>query len=200
MLKVGITGGIGSGKTTVCKIFEVIGIPVYYADDRAKELMQTNLKLINSIKENFGEEAYSNGKLNRDHIASKVFENKPLLARLNAVVHPVVASDVMQWMMQHFDQPYVMEEAALLFESGSYKFLDKIITVSAPLDDRINRLKARDNSTYEQITARMKNQLRDEDKVKMSDFVIYNDAQHKLIPQVLAIHHILAEMDKNGRA
>ncbi len=197
MLKVGITGGIGSGKTTVCKIFEVLGIPVYYADDRAKELMQTDLKLIGSIKEIFGEEAYLDGKLNRVFIASKVFDNKPQLAKLNSVVHPAVAKDVMQWMMQHTDKPYVLEEAALLFESGSYKFFDKIITVLAPIEDRINRLKARDNATYEQITARMKNQMRDEDKVKLSDYVIYNDAQHKLIQQALTIHHLLLKQDKN---
>ena len=197
MLKVGITGGIGSGKTTVCKIFEVLGIPVYYADDRAKELMQTDLKLIGSIKDIFGDEAYQEGKLNRSFIASKVFDNKPLLAKLNAVVHPAVAEDVMQWMMQYTDKPYVLEEAALLFESGSYKFFDKLITVIAPIEDRINRLKARDNATYEQITARMKNQMRDEDKVKLSDYVIYNDAQHKLIQQALVIHHTLLKLNKN---
>lgn len=196
MLKVGITGGIGSGKTTVCKIFEVCGIPVYYADDRAKELMQTDLKLISSVKEIFGEDAYQDGKLNRAYIASRVFNNKPLLAKLNSAVHPVVAQDVMQWALRHTAKPYVLEEAALLFESGSYKFFDKIITVIAPLDDRIARLKARDNATYEQITARMKNQMRDEDKIKLSDFIIYNDATHKLIEQTLTIHHVLVNLDK----
>lgn len=198
MLKAGITGGIGSGKTTVCKIFEVLGIPVYYADDRAKELMQTDAQLISSLKEIFGEDAYRDGKLNRAHIASKVFDNKPLLAKLNAVVHPAVALDVMQWMQQHVDKPYVLEEAALLFESGSYKFFDKIITVIAPVDDRIARLKLRDNATYEQIAARMKNQMPDEEKIKLSDFIIYNDAQHKLIQQVLAIHPILVNLSKQG--
>ncbi len=199
MLKVGITGGIGSGKTTVCKIFEVLGIPVYYADDRAKELMQTDVKLITSIKDIFGEEAYQDEKLNRAFIASKVFDDKPLLAKLNAVVHPAVAEDVMQWMLQHLDKPYVLKEAALLFESGSYKFFDKIITVIAPMEDRIARLITRDNATSEQITARMKNQMSDEEKVELSDYVIYNDAQHKLIPQAFTIHHLLVELDKNRK-
>ncbi|HXH17548.1 MAG TPA: dephospho-CoA kinase [Chitinophagales bacterium] len=196
MLKVGITGGIGSGKTTVCKIFEVLGAPVYYADDRAKELMQTDLKLISEIKALFGSKAYVNGKLNRQYIASKVFSNKPLLAKLNAAVHPEVAKDAELWMSQFEDYPYVLQEAALLFESGWHRQLDKVICVYAPLDVRISRLKARDNATYEEITARMKNQMSDEQKAELSDFVIYNDNKHKLIPQVLTLHHILLDLDK----
>jgi dephospho-CoA kinase len=195
MLKVGITGGIGSGKTTVCKIFEVLGIPVYYADDRAKELMQSDAGLVHSITELFGEEAYLGGKLNRGYISSRVFNDKPLLAKLNALVHPAVAKDVMKWMQQHSTQPYVLEEAALLFESGSYKLFDKIITVFTPAAERIRRIKARDNLTGEQVEARMKNQMNDEEKVSRSDYVIYNDAQHRLIPQVMAIHRELVKLN-----
>jgi len=191
MLKVGVTGGIGSGKTTVCRIFEVLGAPVYYADDRAKELMQTDLKLIAVIKEIFGDETYVDGKLNRAFIASKVFSNKAQLAKLNAAVHPAVAKDAEQWMKQFSDKPYVIKEAALLFETGWHKQLDKTITVYAPMEVRIQRLKARDNATYEEITARMKNQMRDEDKIKLADFVIYNDNRHALIKQVLGVHHVL---------
>ena len=196
MLKVGITGGIGSGKTTVCKIFEVLGVPVYYADDEAKKLMQTDLRLIEEIKNIFGDEAYVEGKLNRTFIAEKVFNNKQLLAKLNAAVHPAVARDAVQWMRQFHDQPYILKEAALLFESGSYKKLDKIITVYAPIEERIERLKKRDNATYEQITARMKNQIPDEEKKKLADFVINNFFPHRLIPQALAVHHILLELSK----
>ncbi len=196
MLKVGITGGIGSGKTTVCKIFEVLGIPVYYADDRAKELMQTDLKLIASVKEIFGEKAYSSGKLNRAYISSKVFANKQLLAKLNGVVHPAVAYDTELWMSQFEDLPYVLKEAALIFESSMHRHLDKIICVLAPIEERIRRLKERDNASYEEITARMKNQMSDERKADLSDYVIRNDSRHKLIPQVLTIHHILMELDK----
>lgn len=196
MLKVGITGGIGSGKTTVCRIFEVLGVPIYYADDRAKNLMVTNQKLIAQIKETFGEEAYTEGSLNREFLAQKVFNDKIALNHLNALVHPAVFTDVKDWMQQFEDRPYVLEEAALLFESGSYKFLDKLITVYAPIEVRIHRLKLRDKATYEQITARMKHQFSDEEKMKMADFVVYNDGSHKLIPQVLAIHHILLSGSK----
>lgn len=195
MLKVGITGGIGSGKTTVCKIFEVLGIPVYYADERAKELMHTD-KLKTAIKELFGEEAYLEEKLNRTYIASRVFNDKPLLEKLNGIVHPAVAEDVMQWMMQHTDKPYVLEEAALLFESGSYRFFDKIITVYAPLKKRLERVRKRDNISDEQILARMKNQLSDEEKVKKSDFVVYNDERQMLISQVLEIHRALVKLNE----
>jgi len=196
MLKVGITGGIGSGKTTVCKIFEVLGVPVYYADDRAKELMQTDLKLIAAVKEIFGEKAYADGKLNRSYIASVAFSNKALLAKLNAAVHPAVARDSAEWMTRHGEQPYVLKEAALLFESGWHRQLDKVICVHAPQEERIRRLKERDKASYEEITARMKNQMSAEEKMKLADYIIYNDNRHRLIPQVLAIHHILLALDK----
>ncbi len=192
MLKVGVTGGIGSGKTTVCKIFEVLGIPVYYADDRAKALMNSDEGIVSAVKEIFGEEAYAGGKLNRQYISSKVFNNKPLLAKLNAVVHPAVAIDVRKWMSGITGKPYVIQESALLYESGSYKQLDKIIVVYAPQEQRVKRIKARDNVSYEEVISRMKNQLPDEEKKKMADFVIYNDDRHSLIRQVLVIHHILA--------
>lgn len=196
MLKVGITGGIGSGKTTVCRIFEVMGVPVYYADDRAKQLMQTDLRLISIIKELFGEQSYIDGKLNRKLISEQVFNNKPLLAKLNAAVHPVVAKDTESWMSQYEELPYVLKEAALIFESGMHKQLDKIICVTAPIDVRINRVKQRDHLSYEEITARMKNQMSEEQKAALSDYIIQNDGKRKLIPQVLAIHHILTRLNK----
>jgi len=198
MLKVGITGGIGSGKSTVCNIFKVLSIPVYYADDRAKELMQTDLKLIAAIKDIFGDDAYCNGKLNRQYISSKAFTNKQLLAKLNGAVHPAVAKDSLSWMSRYGDLPYVLKEAALVFESGWHKQLDKVICILAPAEERIRRIKARDNASYEEITARMKNQMSDEHKAQLSDFVIYNDGKHKLTPQVLAIHHILLGLDEKS--
>ncbi len=191
MLKVGITGGIGSGKTTVCKIFETLGVPVYSADDRAKELMQTNPELIADVISIFGKEAYIDGQLNRSLISSKVFNNKPLLAKLNAVVHPAVGKDAENWMAQHSTEPYILKEAALLFETGSYKKLDKVIVVFAPVDERVKRLKARDSATYEEITARMKNQLSDDEKIKLADFIIYNDGSKPLIEQVMMLHKVL---------
>ncbi|GIV33092.1 MAG: dephospho-CoA kinase [Chitinophagales bacterium] len=196
MLKTGVTGGIGSGKTTVCKIFELLGVPVYYADQRAKELMQEDKHLAEAIRQLMGPEAYVEGKLNRQFIAEKVFNNKPLLAKLNALVHPVVTRDVKQW-MEHLEQvPYAIEESAILFESGSHRILDTIIVVYAPQAERIRRVQARDQLTYEQVIARMRNQMPDEEKVKMADFVIYNDMRHSLIKQVLAIHHILLSMSR----
>lgn len=189
MLKIGITGGIGSGKTTACKIFEILGVPVYYADDRAKQLMVNDEKLIKTIKSVFGEESYlKNGELNRKHIADIAFKNKKKLEQLNKTVHPAVKKDFENW-CKNQDGAYIIKEAALLFETGSYKELDYNITVFAPLDIRIKRVITRDNIDKESVLARVKNQMSDEEKIKLSDFVIYNDERHSLIGQVI-------EMDK----
>ncbi len=146
-MKIGITGGIGSGKTTVCKIFETLGIPVYYADDRAKELMVTNPDLVAGIKKLFGEEAYhSDGSLNRAHIAALAFGDAAMLAQLNALVHPAVHQDGYEWAESQTDAPYTLREAALVFESGGHKKLDKVITVFAPKEMRIERVMARDKA------------------------------------------------------
>jgi dephospho-CoA kinase len=198
MIKVGITGGIGSGKTTVCKIFEVLGIPIYYADDRAKELLQTDKSIIQSVKDLFGDDVYNaEGKLDKKRVASVVFNFPEILEQYNAIIHPVVFKDVEKWMARHEHHDYVIKEAALLFETGSYKQLDKIITVTAPIEKRIERVMLRDNVTAEDVKARMKNQWTDGIKVQMSDFVIYNDGATPLIRQVLNIHEkiiMFAEM------
>ncbi|MCB0508382.1 MAG: dephospho-CoA kinase [Bacteroidetes bacterium] len=192
MLKVGITGGIGSGKTTVCKIFSTLGIPIYYADERAKELMVTNPTIIQSLKEIFGEDVYfENGKLNRPYLASKVFQDKQLLQQLNAVVHPAVFDDTAKWYQQHQDKPYTIYETAIMFESGSYKLLDKIITVFAPIEERISRIIKRDNISREEVLARIDKQLPEEIKIEKADFVIHNDLSEPLIIQVLEIHNKL---------
>ena len=192
-LKVGITGGIGSGKTTVCKIFETLGIPVYYADDRAKALMLKDEKLVSDIKNIFGEEAYlPDGELNRKHIADIAFHNSLKLKELNAMVHPAVLEDGNRWHAEQKDTPYTLKEAALIFESDSYKNLDKIITVFAPQNVRLERVILRGgNLSKQDIEARMSKQLSEEEKMKRADFIIYNDGEQALIPQVMKIHQLL---------
>ena len=189
ILKVGITGGIGSGKTTVCKIFETLGIPVYYADYRAKWLMNNNEKLISGVKKLFGEKSYTeDGNLNRKYIASIVFKDKSKLAKLNYLVHPAVGIDGLEWHNGQKNVPYTLKEAALFFENGSYKSLDKTITIFAPKEVRIERVMERDSVKREAVEARIDKQMPDEEKVKLADFVIYNDGEQSLIKQVLNIH------------
>lgn len=188
-MKVGITGGMGSGKTTVCKIFETLGIPVYYADDKAKELMTTNKELKQKIINLFGPEAYKTDQtLNRSFISNVAFHNPPILKKLNQAVHPVVFHDSEIWHHNQKNVPYTIKEAALLFESGGYKLLDKMITVMAPLEIRIKRTIERDKTTRKAILLRIANQLPDEEKIPLSDYVIYNDGKRGLIKQVMAIH------------
>jgi dephospho-CoA kinase len=189
MQHLGITGGIGSGKTTVCKIFETLGIPVYYADDRAKYLMSHDPKLITGIIELFGSEAFLEPQvLNRAHIAQVAFNDKEKLSQLNALVHPAVAQDGLNWQAAQQNVPYTLKEAALLFESGSYRSLDKIIVVAAPLELRIQRVMARDGAKREEVEARISKQMPEAEKVSLADFVVNNDGVHALIPQVMTIH------------
>ena len=191
-LKIGITGGIGSGKTTVCHIFETLGIPVYYADDRAKALMIEDVNLIKGIKNLFGEAAYfDDGSLNRKHISEISFSNPLILNELNALVHPAVHADGEHWHDAQTDAPYTLKEAALHFESGGFRLMDKMICVVAPREVRIERVLLRGGLSRAEIEARMSKQLSDEEKIKQSDFVIYNDTQTGLIQQVLAIHKTL---------
>ena len=191
MLKIGITGGIGSGKTTVCKLFETLGIPVYYADERAKYLMQHEHFLIDQIKKNFGDEVYENGRLNRALLAEKVFNNKPKLELLNSIVHPAVYRDTERWVEEQKIKkpPYLIKEAALLIETGSYKSLDKLIMVTAPLEERINRVSARDKISVEDVMARVRNQLPEDEKIKLADFIITNEGDlATLEKQVAEVH------------
>lgn len=194
MIKVGITGGIGSGKSTVCKYFEQLGIPVYYADDRAKWLMKNNLKVVEALKANFGEEVYTEaGELNRTYLANIIFNDQSKLEIVNSIVHPAVFEDGAQWQEEQAKKgvPYSMKEAALLFESGSYKSLDKIIVVTAPTDVRIQRVMKRDNTTEEAVRARMAKQLPEEEKLKKADFVIQNIDIQDLSQQIRRIHYQL---------
>ncbi|MEO1516554.1 MAG: dephospho-CoA kinase [Bacteroidota bacterium] len=194
MLKVGITGGIGSGKTSMCKLFSLLDIPIYHADVRAKELMVSDPRLKRKIRIIFGDEAYlPDGKLNRSHIANIVFYNKSKLEALNDLVHPAVAEDSLRWHNSQSDVPYTLKDAALLFESHSYRALDYIITVFAPEELRIKRVMARDGLQEHEVKARIRRQMSEEEKMKMADFVLYNGRKDKLIPQIVHIHDQLLE-------
>jgi len=194
MISVGVTGGIGSGKTTVCKIFSQLDIPVYYADKEAKRLMTYDKTLKANIKDLLGSNAYHrNGRLNRGHVASIVFTDKDKLAKLNALVHPAVRQDAKNWTKEQTSK-YTLQEAALLVENGSYKQLDYLIVVTAPVEMRIKRVVKRDNSNFDQVKNRIDNQLPEREKKKVADFIIDNSGDVSLIHQVWKIHQIL--MDK----
>jgi dephospho-CoA kinase len=187
MLKIGLTGGIGSGKSTVAKIFETLGIPVYYADAEAKRLMNSNELLKATIRQHFGDAAYKNGELDRKHLADIVFNDPEKLELLNALIHPVTISDAEQW-MQRQTAPYGIKEAALLFESGAAENLDFIIGVYAPQALRIKRVMKRDGLSADEIMKRINRQINEEMKMKLCDFVVTNNEQELLVPQVLKLH------------
>lgn len=195
---IGITGGIGSGKTTVCKIFETLGIPVYYADLMAKKIMTSNRSVKKKIKDLLGVEAYhSNGQLNRQLVSSKIFSDKTLLERINQIVHPAVKDDTDRWAEQYQQSPttpYVLKEAALLVENGSYKTMDAIIVVTCPEDIRIKRVMKRDKAEREAVMRKVKSQLSEAEKVKVADFIIVNDGANPLIPQVWKIHQKICKL------
>ena len=193
-LWVGITGGIGSGKSTVCKVFQILGIPVYASDDRAKWLMTNDQDLKSQITETFGPESYlPNGAVNRTFLAEKVFSDPEKVKKINSLVHPAVGKDFNQW-AENQSSPYVLKEAALLFETGATKELDKVINVSSPLKIRMARVLLRDpHRDEEQVNQIINQQLPDEEKNELADFVIKNSENKLLIPQVLEIHKKLCE-------
>jgi dephospho-CoA kinase len=186
-LRIGITGGIGSGKSTVAKVFEVLGIPVYYADEAAKRIMNEDEPLKQLIIQHFGAAAYKNNLLDRQYLASQVFDNKEKLELLNSLVHPATIRDGEEWMHKQ-TAPYAIKEAALIFESGTQDQLDYIIGVSAPAPLRILRAMKRDGSSRDQVLARMSKQIQEVIKIRLCDFVIYNDEQQAVIPQVTKLH------------
>lgn len=189
MLQVGITGGIGSGKTTVCKIFEILNIPIYYADAEAKRLMATNELLIQEIKDFLGPKAYlEDGQLNRKYIASQVFGDEKKLTRLNSIVHPAMYKDGQRWHQEQKDVPYTLKEAAILFESNGHLLMDRTILVVAPLEVRLQRVMDRDNATKEEVMARVSKQMPDTEKIPLADYIILNDGKAPLVPQILKIH------------
>ena len=198
MLKIGITGGIGSGKTTVCKLFEKLGVPVYYADDWAKWLMNNHDSLKRQLISNFGDKVYMDGLLDRKYLAAIVFADQLKLNQLNQIVHPVVFDHLMNWQneQEQKDVPFSLKEAALLYESGSYKKLDKIIVVTAPLELRIKRVMQRDQTDEKSVQDRIDKQMSQEDKVSRADFVIENIQWESLNIQVSEIYEKLLYLSK----
>jgi dephospho-CoA kinase len=197
MIRVGLTGGMGSGKSTVAKVFEVLGVPIYYADDAGKRLMNENAALKQKVAENFGAAAYKDGVLNRKYVAGIVFANPEKLALLNSFVHPATFADAEEW-MQRQPTPYAIKEAAIIFESGAQKFLDYVIGVYAPTPLRIQRSMQRDNISREEVITRMDKQLDETIKMRLCDFVIINDEQQLLIPQVLELHDKLLSLSQKN--
>lgn len=197
-LQIGITGGIGSGKSLVCRIFHALGVPVYDADSRAKAVMTTDGILVSHIKKEFGVLSYrEDGSVDREYLAKEVFNNVERLKLLNSLVHPRVANDFEQWVSLQKSN-YILKEAALLFEAKSYTALDKIIVVFAPEELRIKRVLQRDpHRTKEQVKEIIRNQLQEEEKLKRADFVIMNDETQLVIPQVLELHRSFLEMTGN---
>lgn len=192
MLRIGITGGIGSGKTTICKLFELLRVPVFYADDEAKAAMATDELLQEQLQAAFGQNVYIDGLLNRKMLAGIVFNNEAELKKLNSFVHPAVFRRYDQWVEKQ-QSAYVIKEAALLFETGSYRDCDFTILVKSPLSLKITRVMKRDAISEADVLKRIGKQLSDVEKEKLADFVINNNEQQLIIPQVLQLHKFLEE-------
>ena len=186
-LKVGVTGGIGSGKTTVCRIFSILGVPVFSADETARIIMDSDTEVEKKINDVAGRNMYTGSGLDRKGLASLIFNNRDLLEKINNIVHPLVREKFESW-AAGVDTEYVIYEAAILFESGHYKEMDRVICVTAPEELRIRRVMERDHLTREQVEKRMASQWDEKKKIALADFVIMNDERQLLIPQVLEIH------------
>jgi dephospho-CoA kinase len=193
MLKIGLTGGIGSGKTTVAKIFELLNVPVYYADEATKRLYHNDAALMASVKKNFGEDVYTAGELDRSKLGAIVFSDPEKLTLLNKLAHPPTIKDAEDWMNKQTAH-YIIKEAALLFESSSYKGLDYIIGVRSSLELRIKRTMERDGITKDEVIKRMQRQMNEESKMDQCDFIINNNEQELVIPQVLNLHEKFIKM------
>ena len=194
MFKIGITGGIGTGKTTVCRIFESLGTPVFDADNAAKQIMNTDSELICQIKEAFGEDAYlASGELDRKFLAGKVFNDQEALAKLNALVHPAAIQAFIDWAALQ-EAPYIVKEAAILFESGSHRDCDFTVLVTADEAVRIGRVMKRDAVDEKSVRYRMSKQMPEEEKRLLADFIIHNNGTQAILPQVLKLHRQFLEM------
>jgi dephospho-CoA kinase len=189
--KIGLTGGIGAGKTTVAKVFQYLGVPVFYADEIAKQIIQNNEEVKTKITVLLGNEAYLNNQYNRLFVADKVFKDVSLLQSLNNIVHPKVEEAFQEFINQHQSASYVLKEAAILFETGGDKKLDAVIFVNAPLTIRMNRVVKRDQVASEKVIERMNNQWSDEVKMQKSDYIIDNSGEKLVVPQALSLHHKL---------
>jgi dephospho-CoA kinase len=186
-MKIGVTGGIGSGKTSVCKVFNVLGIPVFSADQEAKSIMDTDPVIISAIISTTGEDLYSNGALDRARLGSLIFRDETLLKKINSVIHPAVFDRFHKWTAEQ-SAPYVIMEAAILFESGASRLVDRIVTVLAPEEERIERVIRRSKLTREEVLDRIRQQMDDDSREKMSDYIVRNSENDMIIPAVLKIH------------
>ncbi len=186
-MKLGITGGIGSGKTSVCRVFNVLGIPVFSADPEAGKILDHDEKVIRELKKIAGRDLYKNGILNKKALASMIFNDPVLLSKVNALVHPAVFENFRRWADVQ-KAPYVIMEAAILFESGADSLVDRIATVVAPVEERISRVTRRNILTRKEVLARIKNQMDDDSRRKLSDYIISNSENDMIIPAILRIH------------
>jgi dephospho-CoA kinase len=193
MLKIGLTGGIGSGKTTVAKIFELLLVPVYYADEASKRLYHTDPELKAALQKHFGDDLYINNVLNRSKLAGIVFNNPEQLQILNQLVHPLTIKDADEWMKVQ-SAPYIIKEAAILFESGSASRLDYVIGIRTPEHLRISRVMERDKISREEILSRMQRQMDEDAKMRLCNYIIENNEQELVIPQVLKLHEQFIKM------
>jgi dephospho-CoA kinase len=196
MLKVGLTGGIGSGKTTIAKIFISLGVPVFFADIEAKKLMETDSDVVKGIKNLFGDEAFNGSSLNRNYLAGIVFADQNKLKKLNQIVHPAVHRHFAMWVEENKDNNYIIEEAALLFESGSFKYFDYIVLVTAPESLKLKRVMARDGASKEAVEVRMKSQMPEDEKIPLSHYLIFNDDENMVTNQVIAFHEKMISLNK----
>lgn len=194
MLKIGLTGGIGSGKSLVSRIFSILGVPVFHSDEVSKHLINQDQEIIASVSEVFGKQIYHQGILDRKKLSEIVFKNKALLERLNSILHPAVTAEFKKWLSDCPESKYIIKEAAILFESGTYQDLDIVITVTAPENLRISRVMERDGFSEEEVTHRMRSQLDDEERIFRSNEIIRNDGQELVIPQVIELHNKFRRM------
>ncbi len=190
MKLIGLTGGIGSGKTTVAHHFMELGVPVYFADEHGKRLMHSSKRIRKLLTEAFGKKAYENGRLNRSYLAQQVFSDKKKLSLISSIVHPSVANSFKRWCSKQ-KAPYIIQENAILFETGSNKKFNATIVVTAPIEERVRRVMQRDGVSKKQVLDRMKNQMDDSQKIPLADFVIDNSDRARLKQQVLKIHQKL---------
>jgi dephospho-CoA kinase len=193
MIRIGITGGIGSGKTTICKIFEQLGAPVYEADHWAKTLTNTDTEIKKQLFQQFGEDLFNENGLDRNKLAEIIFNDSEALNKVNQIIHPKVIDHFNEWCKQHENKKYVIQEAAVLFESGFYKSFNKMITVSAPVELRIERIRKRNSFTRGKTMSIINNQWTDEEREKVADYIIVNDEKQSVMPQVLKIHEELSK-------
>ena len=190
MIKVGLTGNMGSGKSTVAGIFEVLGVPVYHADSKARDMLG-HREVVHAIGKRFGGRIVQGGEVDRHALAAIVFNDKTALDDLNAIIHPRVRRDLEEWISGQKDHPYIVQEAAILFESGFYTYFNRTVVVTCPEEMAIARVMKRDGLTHSEISARIRNQWSQQRKIEMADHVIQNDGTRLLIPQVMHIHRIL---------